>query len=140
MPTSDSATEYYVFEDERQIISLGWKYAYDQATNYNNNALHVAIWILRNGVYEISKEFDTTAPHELQGMCYQNGYIYYLDNTTTYKHKSINRINLGSGITEIGYTPIAGLIIQEETESIEPLNSELFSVVARNGRSYICAF
>jgi len=134
------STEYFVFDDEKQIISLGWKTG-DSGTN--PNVLTYALWLSTTGGYVKAWERYALRPTVLQSMTVQNGYIYYINcygSSNSYKFIGVNRINIETGVTE--YTSIEpdGSILSWEGEGIIPIGNEVFLIVMNNGRVYLFAF
>ena len=102
----------------------------------------MALWIKSGTTYTLGWTKNIVRPTVLQSFTVQDGYIYYIDcycSSSNYHTININRIDIGTGITEYN-GPIAGTILQLEAEGITPVGKDVFYITTNNGRGFLVRF
>lgn len=136
----DGSTEYFVFDNEKQIVSLGWN---DRNSSVNPNCLVYSLWILTTAGYARVWTKKAVRNTVLNSMVVQGEYIYYVDcndASSSYHYININRINIATGITEYNATHPLGGILSQEIEGICPIGNGIFLATANIGRQYLISF
>lgn len=136
IPDGQGDTEFFVFDDEKQIFFLGWEHG-DSSTN--PNTLVYGLYVLTTEGYTLAWSKKALRNTILQGFVKQGNYLYYIDNTESYLTTNIYRINMVTGETEYNHS-IAGTITQHEAEAIIPIGNQAFLVVDNSGRTYIVIY
>lgn len=136
LPEGQGNTEFYVFDDEKQIFFLGWE---NENSAADPNSLVYGLYILTTQGYKLSWIKYAVRNTILQGFTKQDKYLYYIDNTTNYKTINVNRINMETGETQYN-TELAGTILNNETEAITPVGNQVFLLVDVRGRTFLVIF
>lgn len=134
--------EYFVCDSsEKQIISLGHKYAYNKDTNETNNLLVFCIWNKVGTTYEKTREFDVPSPAILQGMTYvkENNAIYYVANNASYGTTRVVKIPVDTGLVDNG-SNATGTLASSEGEAIMYVGSGTFLITDVTGTQYLYKF
>ena len=138
LPADRGSTEYYVFDNEKQIIYLSWE---SGNSSTNPNTLMFGLYVLTSTGYVLSWEKKAARGETVQGMTVQDNYIYYVEVTgAAYDTYAINRINMATGEVEYADTDVVGSIASNESEGIASIGKQTFIVLTRNGNTYLVTF
>lgn len=133
VPQTHGRTEYFVFDGEKQIISLGWNVTHSGDSQY----MILGLWKKDStGTYQNAYEIPVTGVTVAQGMCVHNERVYIVNNTSAYKHIGLVIVDLATGI-QVSENSQTGTILTLETEGIIPMTENTFLVVGYNGSQFI---
>lgn len=133
VPQTHGRTEYFVFDNESQIYSLGWNVTHASDSQY----MILGLWKKDStGTYVNAFEIPVIGVSVAQGMCVNNERMYIVNNTTGYKHIGLVIVDLKTGV-QVSETSQTGTILTLETEGIVPLDDDKFLVTGYNGSQFV---
>lgn len=133
IPQTYGRTDFFVFDNENQVVSLGWNVTHAD----DSSCMILGLWKKDNtGTYIKAYEYPVVGVTLAQGMCVHNDKLYLVDNTSNYKHIGIVIVDLETGIQTEDKSQ-TGAILNLETEGIVPLSENTFLVVAYNGSQFL---
>lgn len=132
IPTTYGRTEYFVFDNENQIFSIGWEETHSGDSDY----MVLGLWKKdTSGVYQKVYEYPVNGVTIAQGMCVHNDRMYIVNNSANYKHIGIVIIDLKTGV-QITENSQSGEITTIETEGITPISTNTFLITGNDGSQF----
>lgn len=131
------STEYFVFDNEKQIYFVGWKTG---AAGTDPNTLMYGLYVLTTTGYELAWERQAVRPLILQSAIVHKHYIYFIECQMDYKTVGISRINMITGEVEHNACTMAGSFVTYEGEGLTPIGDHAFVTSDHNGRTYFIGF
>ena len=131
------STEYFVFDDEKQIYFVGWKTG---AAGTDPHTLMYGLYVLTTTGYELAWERQAVRPLILQSAIVHKHYIYIMECQMDYKTVGISRINMLTGEMEHNACTMAGSFVTYEGEGLTPIGDHAFVTSDHNGRTYFIGF
>ena len=135
IPVETTGTSHYVFDSEKQIVSLGW----NEGDSSTGKYLVVSLWVKTSDGYIESWHKNIIRPSEvIQGFTVQDRYLYYLESYRSTTHmKMMYRVDLTTGITDYFDGDVSSYSISNyEAESLIPISTGVFYAITNNGIGY----